>query len=420
MTEDRYITFSVSSNASDNKNDLEYNWFVNNVPPPSTGSTFTYRPEEPGQYTISVEVTNECTPVSGGEALTAEAILNVKADPDNYAPDMSGNFKLTGKDCFDVAQSNFTGTCGTQVQRPGDFLDGSRNWAEGREWTYTFTVIGSESYNNLQFVIDDPSVLIKSETSAPLGNTHTLVFDESVLTKALGKNRASALDITVYALYEVNSVKKRVSLDIKVQDCLCGCGAYIARDVWKIFMCHNLGADETYDPFIPAAKIHGAKYKYGTKNATLTMKQDQESAAAVTGWTNTTIYPYQLKNDWDMINNNPCPDGYRVPTVAEWDGVINKSNNPQTSIGTWTIGSNNYACGVKFGDMLFLPATGTLFHATGDLSNRAYGYYWASNRRLSSDGQKVYRLTFHSTSNPAVNYIDKREAGYSVRCIIAE
>jgi uncharacterized protein (TIGR02145 family) len=409
MTAGKPITFSASSNASNNEGDLKYEWSVNGVPQDDAPeiNTFTYTPVSPGQYTVSVEVTNKCT--DAGD-LTAEAILNVKADPGAYTPDDSGNFKLTGKYCFDIAQSNFGSTCGTQAQRPGDFLDGNRNWVEGRQWVYTFTAASGSTYTNLQFVTDDPSVLIKSETSNTV-NTHTLVFDESVLTKALGKNKANALNITVHALFEVGNLKKRVSLNIRVQDCLCGCEARISPTVWKVFMCHNLGADETLDPLTPAANIHGAKYKFGAKNASVTMERDQDNTP-ITNWKNSTLYPYQSDNkDWDMENNNPCPAGFRVPTSEEWKGVI-KYNNP-TYIGTWVENVTNYSSGVKFGDELFLPAAGTRYHETGAVSHRGYyGYYWSS----TSSGTGVNRLSIPEGSSN-VFPISQRNAGYSVRCI---
>jgi hypothetical protein len=39
------------------------------------------------------------------------------------------------------------------------------------------------------------------------------------------------------------------------------CGAYVAAGVWKQFMCHNLGADASLDPFTPVQGIHGNLYQ---------------------------------------------------------------------------------------------------------------------------------------------------------------
>ncbi|MDR0371929.1 MAG: PKD domain-containing protein [Prevotellaceae bacterium] len=413
LTQGKHISFSASSNASNNDNDLKYEWFIDDVSQgaASTNNTFAYAPLNPGEYTVSVRVTNNCTPAA--DDLKAQAALNVKADPNNYSPDTSGNFKLTGKDCFDIAQSNFGGSCGAKAYRPGDFLDNSRNWVEGKQWIYTFTA--NANYTNLRFVINDPNVLVKSEKSDVKTNTHTLVFDESVLTKVLGKDRTNALNITVYALYEVNGTKKRVSLNVKVQDCDCGCGAYISRGVWKAFMCHNLGADETLDPLIPAAGLHGAKYKFGTPKASLTMAQDQSSASTIANWTIAANYPYQTSGTWNMTTNNPCPTGFRVPTVSEWEGVI--ANNAKTATGTWADAATNFSSGIHFGDRLFLPAAGSRFHQSGMLSVRGkFGYYWASNNRNSSGVGEVLRMVFVD-GKPSIDSGGGRQAGYSVRCI---
>ena len=39
------------------------------------------------------------------------------------------------------------------------------------------------------------------------------------------------------------------------------CGAYVAPGEWKIFKCHNLGADESADPFTPSWKLNGDYYQ---------------------------------------------------------------------------------------------------------------------------------------------------------------
>jgi uncharacterized protein (TIGR02145 family) len=414
-TAGKKITFSASTDATNNNSDLKYQWFVDGASQGAASpiNTFDYTPASPGTYIVSVRVTNDCTPPANN--LTEQATLNVTADPENYTPD--GTFKLTGKNCFDVAQSNFNGTCGTQSQRPGDFLDGSRNWDTSKaQWTYTLVpVSGAPAITNLQFVTDDPSVLIKSQTSNIAGKTHTITFDQSVLTKAKGKNKANALTITVYALYEQPAgTKKRVELKINVQDCLCGCGAYVlSASDWRVFMCHNLGADESKDPLVPSKEIHGAKYKFGAKNPTLTMSVDQSNAGAITNWTNTTTYPYQASGDWDMVNNNPCPTGYRVPMLAEWQGVIN--NNSHVPIGAnWNSEANNYSSGRLFGDALFLPAAGHRDNVNGQLNDRGRGgWYWSSTQGGTGNNMVL-------GSSGATTGSNFRTVGFSVRCIAAE
>ena len=430
MTEGANRTFTATTNASNNNNDLRYEWFVGAASQgaPSSINTFSYTPANTGKYVVMVEVSNTCTPpgIPAGTGLTAQANITVKPDVNQYSPDTSGDFKLTGKDCFDVAQSNFNTTCGDKPQRPGDFLDGSRNWVEGKQWVYTFVEVNTTAYQNLQFVTDDPSVLLKTETSntSTKPYTHTLVFDKSVLTKALGKDKANALTITVYALYEVFESgvwkKKRVELKIKVQDCLCGCGAFIAPGVWKVFMCHNLGADESLDPFTPAAGIHGAKYKFGAKNATLTMAVDQANSGVISNWSNTTIFPQQASGYWSSANN-PCPDGFRVPSLEEWRAVANPLINQvtPTTTSTWNLSGSNFDCGIYVGSAMFLPAAGARSRYNGALEARGSEMgYWSTHSESTNFATQLYgNQNGLMLSNTWHAGYTAKAYGFSVRCI---
>jgi uncharacterized protein (TIGR02145 family) len=190
------------------------------------------------------------------------------------------------------------------------------------------------------------------------------------------------------------------------------CGAYTAPDVLKAFMCHNLGADENADPFTPAAAIHGAKYKWGLKNATLTQAEDQNTEGSIGSWTSKNGTAPTGSANWDMANANPCPAGYRVPTQQEWDGIL--SNNKITKVGTsWTGGAANYFTGMKVGNSLFLPAAGYRGESDGTLNYRGhYGFYWSS----TYVDRLAYGLYFDSSSQYINN--TSRSYGFSVRCIV--
>ena len=196
------------------------------------------------------------------------------------------------------------------------------------------------------------------------------------------------------------------------------CGAYVAAGVWKEFMCYNLGADQSLDPFTPAAGLHGDKYKWGKKAAAMDMETDQTNSSPITNWSTITVPP-STSADWNMTTANPCPAGYRVPTLAEWQGVLNTAYNPiQTSVGTWTSIATNFSSGRKIGDSLFLPAAGYRNSSDGRLYARGGdGYYWSSTAGSNtiSGSTTAYYANFAnggtSTHNPSRSY------GYSVRCI---
>ncbi|MFT4073592.1 MAG: FISUMP domain-containing protein [Dysgonamonadaceae bacterium] len=210
-----------------------------------------------------------------------------------------------------------------------------------------------------------------------------------------------------------------------------GCGAYTAAPTipslngdaaWKQFQCFNLGANTTTttaSPLIANQYHHGAKYRWGAKNASYTMVQDQSNSGTITGWSDnsTANFPFQTTlADWDMSSNNPCPAGWRVPTYAEWQNVINTGLNVQTVVGVFSTSDNDYAnynAGRKFGESLFLPAAGYRYPTNGRLLFRGnYGWYWCSTGYNPKD---AYGLGI--TGSQAVLERRNRADGSSVRCI---
>ncbi|WP_407497992.1 fibrobacter succinogenes major paralogous domain-containing protein [Elizabethkingia anophelis] len=170
------------------------------------------------------------------------------------------------------------------------------------------------------------------------------------------------------------------------------CGANI-NGVNRFFMCHNLGADYTVnpdptDPTTDKAKLHGAKYMWGALTPTLSMEEDQSAQ-------NVSFTPNGANNSqWGTSGalNNPCPQGYRMPTKNEMESLFGYNGtdnqyNSSTFTGTpWLPGINNYG---NFRTVtsksnpaysMSLPAAG--FRSTGIGSSITYrgfmGWYWAS------------------------------------------
>ncbi|MDL2257108.1 hypothetical protein LJC06_02750 [Bacteroidales bacterium OttesenSCG-928-I14] len=324
----------------------------------------------------------------------------------NGKENVNDSYYLEGQICFDVARTEGGSTCGALSGRyAADFTK-----------TYIYTLKGSPlptNLANIQWVLDDPDVIVEKMTiTSP--TTVTVKFVPGIADRYEGNTTGGKFKISATFLVTDGACQSAYyveSKEITVKDCSC-CGAYLDNNVWVPFMCHNLGADKTLDPFIPAKGLHGAKYRFGAKNASYTMAQDQSNSAKISGWTasSSTAYPVQTTGDWDEVNNNPCPDGWRLPTDIEWSQVIKTDNNTIRAMGSWT--STDYGNGVLFNDGLFLPAAGARAYDDGRLGwNIVNGTYWSSR----GASIKPYYLYFHKASFQVVTR--ERTHGFNIRCI---
>jgi uncharacterized protein (TIGR02145 family) len=108
----------------------------------------------------------------------------------------------------------------------------------------------------------------------------------------------------------------------------------------------------------------------------------------------------QNNNLWQGVNgiNNPCPEGFRLPTKAEWE----------SELMNWS--SNNLAG--AFASPLKLPVAGYRIYSSGPLSSvGSLGGYW------SATVNGTYSLCLSFGSGIAYTYSDSRAYGFSVRCI---
>ena len=210
----------------------------------------------------------------------------------------------------------------------------------------------------------------------------------------------------------------------------CPCGAYVAPGDWRRFMCHNLGADTSLDPFTPHPGLHGAMFKWGTGIYALSGAQNNAQSPNLVGtpdWAGRGGTPPANAADWNMATANPCPPGFRVPTADEWRGVI--SNNTIRRVGTsWTANNNpyptgNFSSGVLVGDALFLPTAGQRINSgvpEGRQDQRgSTALYWSSTAN-STNPNNAFNLWISISGigvSQGVTGNANRANGFPVRCI---
>jgi len=195
------------------------------------------------------------------------------------------------------------------------------------------------------------------------------------------------------------------------------CRAKINPTTFKIFKCHNLGAANTdADPFVPSWEIAGDYWQWGIRNVAADGPSGpdpgQDNSAAIAGW-NSTGGPDNAWRDDIKTANDPCPDGFRVPTKADWDGM--RYNNPRVAVGTFTDDVTNYGSGTKWGEDLFLPTTGQRGFTNGSLLFRGVrGTYWSSTQDPATTDRAYY---FYITQVQLVIGTLPRGTGMSIRSI---
>ena len=176
----------------------------------------------------------------------------------------------------------------------------------------------------------------------------------------------------------------------------------------KVWMDRNLGASQVATSSTDA-EAYGHLFQWGraadghesrSSGTTSTVSSSDTPGHGNFITINSDPYDWrspQNNNLWQGVSgtNNPCPNGYRLPTKAEWDAER----------ATW---SSDDAAGA-FASPLKLPVGGVRIYDGSFLHVGANGYYWS--------GTVSSHLANFLSNNLVGGNTDVRVSGMSVRCI---
>jgi hypothetical protein len=181
-------------------------------------------------------------------------------------------------------------------------------------------------------------------------------------------------------------------------------------------MDRNLGASQVATSSIDAAS-YGDLYQWGRINDGHQIRTSTTAAGPVAAGNEGSNFitngtgPFDWLSTQDDLRwdsdetldgvtktvNDPCPGGYRLPTVAELDAELD------------TFSSENAAG--AFESPLKLPLAGYRFSSNGSLDAvGSFGSYWSS----TVSGTDARSLFFGSSARMSSNF---RAFGFSVRCL---
>ncbi|MDR0332779.1 MAG: Ig-like domain-containing protein [Dysgonamonadaceae bacterium] len=164
--------------------------------------------------------------------------------------------------------------------------------------------------------------------------------------------------------------------------------------------------------------INGVRWATRNVDAPGTFATNPESSGRFYQWNRRTGWATtgNVSGGWDRSNpsgtswirtNDPCPQGWRVPTKAELESLYNAGS-------VWT--TRNGINGRFFGsepNQIFLSAAGWRVDFDGTLlSAGTEGIYWGSN---SDHNEAAIGLVFNT--DRASTSGGRRSTGYSVRCV---
>jgi uncharacterized protein (TIGR02145 family) len=198
----------------------------------------------------------------------------------------------------------------------------------------------------------------------------------------------------------------------------------ILLNICLLFAACSFTMAQNTDTTDEGAIINGVKWATRNIDAPGTFAASPEDAGMFYQWNRTTAWPvtddvedwnssYFLSPAWKELND-PSPDGWRVPTDAEIQSLLDTANVRSE----WT--TENGINGRRFidratGNSIFLPAAGHRHHSRGTLTySGSFGYYWSNTPHEGFDKYTYYLNLGRGTP---VRGNTRPSCGLSVRCV---
>jgi uncharacterized protein (TIGR02145 family) len=261
--------------------------------------------------------------------------------------------------------------------------------------TFSSPTLGASTFSVTPATIDDASgsitVTLSATPSYSVPAENTTLFSIDVLNNGLN----------------VGSIDVKSITGIPIDD---GAGGTI------LFATHNLGAaDTSLNPDFPVQGIHGNYYQWGRKAA---VADAFTGAEQINGWDSSAAADNSWLDDSKTVND-PCPDGWRVPTMENWNAVRSNAG-AATRIGDpWTTqGEFGNALQYENGGLkLTLPATGYRYSNDGRLGNRGVWVgLWGTGGTSTGDGgymrSDANSITYRTADSNLFRY------GFTIRCVL--
>lgn len=383
-----------------------------------------------GDHYVMVNASNGCTDKSTPAHLANFVKIHVDMNPSlvtaGQAPDIDYSLFAGQKTCFDVWQTEDTGTnswAGERLPfnvRPNDFPISSQ--VDGKySFEYQWVIGGidaavTKAQQTVMFALSGNTEIVNSVTKN--GNNPVVNFNSNVIDKAKEKTRNNRLVVTLNAYYQgTDHQYYMIKTDIAVQDAACGCPAKVGSSTWRMFDCHNCGADRTKNPMTSSsADLRGEYYIWGYgnfpfvdrnkkqhTNTTEYLNYDVDRKAKFSGWYN--VYPYKGSSDpflkgknWDAAPQySPCPVGWRVATGDVWYNSVWANNSVSLANGF-----------VNIGKYIRLPKEGYYHSSSSEVgkdgsylanysSPSGYRYdYWTATELDSDEARNFYSIAENS------------------------